>query len=260
MSLLKNLTTDDTIANERDSVGGFSVLESDLYPAKIELAYLAPSEGGALSLVIHAKTDQGQDIRSTQWMTSGTAKGCKNFYIDKNGDKQYLPGFIMANALALLTTGKEISELDPEIKVINKYSKEAGAEVPTKVEMLTELVGQEINIGLIKQIVDKTEKNPAYDPSQPKSDKNLQYIPTGETREENEVDKFFRASDNKTTAEIRGQADEAKFFETWVGKWKGKLRDKSTKDAKGNAGAPGAPKRAAAPGGSAKPTASLFAS
>lgn len=246
MSLLKNLTSDDTIANERDSVGGFSVLESDLYPAKIELAYLAPSEGGALSLVIHAKTDQGQDIRSTQWMTSGTAKGGKNFYIDKNGDKQYLPGFIMANALALLTTGKEISELDTETKVINKYSKDAGAEVPTKVEMVVDLIGQEINVGLIKQIVDKTAKG----------DDGI-YHPTGETREENEIDKLFRASDNKTTAEIRGQAAEAKFFETWVGKWKGKLRDKSTKDAKGNAGAP---KRAAAPGGSAKPTASLFAS
>ena len=82
------------------------------------------------------------------------------------------------------------------------------------------------------------------------------YQPTGETRDENEIDKFFRASDRKTTAEIRAQVEEAKFADTWLEKWQGKVKDKSSKTAA--TGTPGAP-RAAAPAAAKKPATSLFA-
>ena len=101
MSLLSTLTSDASIANEKDSVGGGGVLDSGLYPATVTLAYVQKSEGGALGLVLQAKTNQGRDIRQTLWMTSGTAKGGQNFYTDKSGTKQYLPGFIAANAGAI---------------------------------------------------------------------------------------------------------------------------------------------------------------
>ena len=78
---LKNLTSDDSIADEKDSVGGGGVLASGLYPATVKLAYVTVSDGGATGLVIHAKTSEGRDIKSTQWMSSGTAKGGKNFYV-----------------------------------------------------------------------------------------------------------------------------------------------------------------------------------
>lgn len=240
MSLLKNLTSDDTIANEKDSVGGGGVLDSGLYTSTVTLAYLTKSAGGAVGLVLNAKTDQGRDIRQTIYMTSGDAKGNKNYY-EKDGQKSYLPGFIAANALALLSTGKEISELDTEMKVVKVYNYEAKAEVPTKVEVIVDLIGKEIVIGLIKQTVDKTQK----------SDAGV-YVPTGETRDENEIDKFFRASDKMTTAEIRAAANEPTFYNTWAAKWQGQVRNK----AKGASGTAGAPKAGAA--GSKKPTASLF--
>ena len=245
MSLLSTLTSDASIANEKDSVGGGGVLDSGLYPATVTLAYVQKSEGGALGLVLHAKTNQGRDIRQTLWMTSGTAKGCKNYY-EKEGVKHYLPGYVAANALALLTTGKEISELDTETKVVNVYNKDAKAEVPTKVEAIVDLMGQEILIGVIKQTVDKTQKTDAGT-----------YAPTGETRDENEIDKFFRASDRKTTAEIRAQAEEAAFADVWEKKWAGVTKDKASK----GAGVPGVPKIGAAANAGAikKPTTSLFA-
>ena len=245
MSLLSTLTSDASIANEKDSVGGGGVLESGLYPATVTLAYVQKSEGGALGLVLQAKTNQGRDIRQTLWMTSGTAKGCKNYY-EKDGVKNYLPGYVAANALALLTTGKEISELDTETKVVNVYNKDAKAEVPTKVEAIVDLMGQEILIGVIKQTVDKTQKTDAGT-----------YIPTGETRDENEIDKFFRASDRKTTAEIRAQAEEAAFADVWEKKWAGVTKDKASK----GAGVAGVPKLGAAAnaGANKKPTTSLFA-
>ena len=242
MSLLKNLATDKSIADERDSIGGGGALESGLYPAVINLAYVTTSQGGATGLVLQAKTDQGRDIKQTLWMTSGTAKGAKNYY-EKDGKKSYLPGFIAANALARLTVEKDISELETETKVVNVYNKDAKAEVPTKVECITDLHGKEVIFGLIKNKVDKTVKN----------ETTGVYEPTGETREENEVDKFFRASDRMTTSEIRAAANEATFAETWANKWTGQVRDKAKGAAAG--GTAGAPKAA----GTKKPTTSLFA-
>ena len=244
MSLLSGLATSNDIAAEKDSIGGGIVLDSNLYNFTVKLAYLQKAASDALSLVVHLTTEDNKEVRQQFWMTSGKEKGCKNYYVDKKGDKQYLPGFNMANSLCLLTVGKEISQMNPETKVVNVYSKEASAEVPTNVEMLTELLGKQVLGGLIKQVVDKTAKDAAGN-----------YQPTGETREENELDKLFRERDGKTTAEILAQAPEAVFIETWKKKWVGQVKDKSTK----TAGTAGAPKAAgAAATGTAKPQNSLF--
>ena len=244
MNMLASLTTDSSIADEKDSVGGGGVLESGIYSCQIAMAYLSKAASGALGLVLTLKTDSGKDVRQTLWMTSGTAKGGKNYY-EKDGEKNYLPGFLHANSLALLTVGKEISALETETKVVNVYSAEAKAEVPTKVEVLMDLLGKEIIAGFIKQTVDKTKKNEAG-----------VYEPTGETRDENDIDKLFRASDRMTTAEIRAQAETATFIDTWSAKWTGQTKNK----AKGAAGTAGAPKAAAgAPAVAKKPTTSLFA-
>ena len=246
MSLLANLATDASIKNEKDSIGGSGPVDSGLYNFTVAMAYLNVASSGAMGLVLNLKTEDGKEVRQTLWMTSGTAKGCKNYYEDKQGAKQYLPGFIHANALALLTTGKEISALDTETKVVNAYSPEAKAEVPTKVEMVMDLLGKDIIAGVIRQTVDKTKKDDAG-----------VYVPTGETRDENEIDKFFRASDRKTTAEIRAQAEEAAFADVWEKKWAGVTKDKASK----GAGVPGVPKIGAAANAGAikKPTTSLFA-
>lgn len=242
MSLLKNLTTDTSISNETDSVGSSGPLDSGLYTAKVAMAYINTAASGALGLVVHLKTEAGREVRQTLWMTSGTAKGCKNYY-EKDGEKHYLPGFLHANSLSLLTVGKEISDLETETKVVKLYSSEAKAEVPTKVEMLMDLIDQDIIVGVIRQTVDKTKK-----------DDNGVYQPTGETRDENDIDKLFRAKDSMTTAEIRAQAEEASFIHTWETKWAGKVKNKAKGVAAGS-GTAGAPKAAA---GTKKPTTSLF--
>lgn len=244
MSLLANLASDASIADEKDIIGGSGPVDSGIYNCTISMAHITKSQGGAIGLVVTFKTENGKDVRQTFWMTSGTAKGCKNYY-EKDGEKHYLPGFLQANALCLLAAGKEVSAMDTETKVINLYSPEAKAEVPTKVDVLMDLLNKEIIAGIIKQTVDKTKKN----------DATGVYEPTGETREENEVDKLFRASDRMTTAEIRAQAGEASFINSWEQKWKGKVRDRAKGAA---AGAAGVPKLGGAPAATKKPTTSLF--
>ncbi len=245
MSLLSGLTTDESINNEKDTLGGGGALDTDLYKSTITMAFLQKSKGGALGLNIHFKTDQGREFRQTLWVSSGDAKGNKNYYENKQGERNYLPGFLHADAICLLTLKKGIAEMGTEEKVVNVYSPEAQAEVPTKVECLVDLIGEEVVVALQKQIVDKRQK--ADDGT---------YQPTGETREENEIDKIFRASDGMTTAEIRAKAEEASFVHSWKEKWQGKTRDRSTKNAGGGAQS-GAPKAAA--GGASKPRQSLFA-
>lgn len=248
MSLLSGLTIDNSIETEKDVLGGAGPLESGLYKSTVTLAYLQKSQGGALGLVTHFKTDQGREFRETLWITSGNAKGNRNYY-EKDGEKKYLPGFIMADALCLLTTGKSIAEMDTEEKVVNVYSFDAKAEVPTKVDMLVDLLGQEIVVGLLKQTVDKNTKN----------DQGI-YVPSGETRDENSIDKLFRARDNMTTAEIRAKVEQATFYKSWEEKNAGKTRDRSTKTAGNGAARPGAPVAAGAMNGApaARPTSSLF--
>lgn len=243
MNMLASLKTDDSIKEAKDSVGGNGPLESGIYNFNVALAYLGKAESGALSLNLHLKSDEGHELRQTLWMTSGKNKGGKNYY-EKNGEKHYLPGFTLAEHLSLLTVGKSIADLDTEEKVVSLYSFEAQAEVPTKVQVLTDLLGKEVIGAVFKQTVDKTKKN-----------ESGEYLPTGETRDENELDKFFRARDQLTVAEIRAQASEPAFINTWRDKWAGKTRNRS-KGANGNNGTAGAPSAAAQPEN--KPKNSLF--
>ena len=245
MSLLGNLTTDSDIKTEEDRVGGIRLFDSGVYDGKISMAYVTESKGGAMCLNVNFDID-GRELRQRFWMTSGKAKGQRNYYETKDGAKAYLPGFNMANSLCLLTVGKEINAMDTDSKMLKLWSPEAKAEVPTEVPVVTGLLGQEITLGVVKQTVDKMAKGDSG-----------AYEPTGETREENEVDKFFRTKDKLTTAEIRAQVTEPGFFDTWKSKFTNTVRDKTRKRSTNSTA-----KTSSALGGSAgsagKPTESLF--
>lgn len=244
MNSFANLSTDPSIAQEKDVIGGGGVVDSDTYKSTVTLAYLEKSKGGALGVNLRLKTESGREIRQVTWVTSGDKKGNVNYY-EKDGEKHYLPGFLLMNSLCLLTCGKELQEVAQaaENKLVKVYNYETKTEVPTEVPVLVDLLNKEIIAGVIKQIVDKNVKTD-----------DGAYVPSGETREENEIDKFFRARDEMTTAEILAKAEKASFIHTWREKWKGQVRDKSTK----GAGVAGAPVAAAAQV-TKKPTASIFA-
>lgn len=205
--MFENLKTDTSIKAEKDSIGGFTVLESGLYDMTIELAYIDKSPGGAMSLVLHMKDKFGQQLRSIQWMTSKESKQCKNYYEDRNGDKQYLPGFLVANSLCLLTVGKEISAMSAEDKVINVYDFSQGKEVPTSKPVLMELLGKTATLGVLKVTVNKSVKGASGE-----------WVDTKDTQNINEINKVFRASDGLTVNEITAGTTEATFKQKWSDK------------------------------------------
>jgi hypothetical protein len=247
MSLLKNLKTDSSIAGEKDQLGGGGVFDSGYYNFIVTMAYLQESSGGALGLFLTLKDKaSGRELRNTQYLTGGRDKGQKNYY-EKDGEKNYLPGFLIGNSLAMLTTGKEISDLDTEEKVVSIYNFDAKADVPTKVPVLVDLLGKEINAGVLRVTEDKTKKNEA----------DGKYYPTGETRDVNELDKFFCAREGYehfTTAEIKAKAEKPEFYAAWTEKNAGKTRVKAGKQS----GTAGAPAKSGAPAGGGKPASSLF--
>lgn len=251
MSLLKNLTTDKSIAGEKDSLGGGFTRESGINLFTVSMAYLQPAASKALGVFVTFKDADGKEFKYSEYVTSGEEKGCKNTYVDKDDKLQYLPGYLMMNALSELTTGLPLNELDTEEKVVKIYNKEASAEVPTKVQVITDMLGKQIYAGVVKEIVNKQAKGD-----------DGKYHDVDGTREQNDIDKFFCAREGKfekmTVAEIRAkQADdtvEATFFGDWEKKNKGQVRDRTK--AKKNGSAAGAPAKAA--GGAEKPKSSLF--
>lgn len=239
--MFDNLKSDDSIQQEKDTLGGGGVLDSGLYDLDVDHAYVSKSSGGAMALNLKMSNKQGQRLSAQLWMTSGDSKGNKNYYEGKDGTKSYLPGFALANALCLLTVGKEISQLSPEEKVIPIYDFDAKKELPTKVNAVVDLFGKTITVGVLKELVDKNKDTGTVDSNGKKI-----YAATGETREQNEIDKFFRAKDGLTVAEIRGGQATADFKTAWSEKNTGVVRNKA-KGATTGGSATGVAKPQAAP-------------
>ena len=235
------LKTDKTIAAAKDTLGGGSfVWDTGLYPVVIDSIYMDQSSGGAHNVNLVFKTADGKSLNQTIYITSGTAKGCLNYYMDKQGEKQYLPGFNTVNDLALVTTGKDISELEPEEKLVEVYNVELKKKVPTLKPVFMDMIGQELQIGVTKI---KEFKNI-------KDESTGKWVPGTEIKELNEVTKVF-AEDARTVTEIRAEEPTAIFAPKWSERNNAEFIKDKTKGAKS------APAGGAA--SSAAPTKSLFA-
>ena len=227
---LPSFKTQADIKGPVDSVGGGFNIESGVYSAVVDMAYLDMSKGGAYSLNLTLKTEDGKTLREQLWMTGGTEKGQLNYYLDKDGKKQYLPGFNIANAIAVLSVGKEIGDLEPEDKMVNIRNFELKKDVPTSKPVYTDLIGQQIAVGIIKQIVAKNVKQA-----------DGSYVAGTETRTENIIDAVFSAITGQTLNEFRDGIDPV-FAQKWAEANTGKTRDRTKKAAgTATAGAPAAP-------------------
>jgi serine/threonine-protein kinase RIO1 len=137
-----------------DTLGGGFILNSGLYPMTIDLAYLGETPKGAKSVTLHFKAADGskKNFRNTIYLTSGKAKGQLHYYLGgKNKDKKIiLPDRQKAEQLSQITTGKEFSKLETELKTIKLWNFDAKAEVPTEVEVVTELLNKQILLGVRK--------------------------------------------------------------------------------------------------------------
>ncbi len=210
MSLFSKLKTDN-LENAEDRVGGgFKVLPTNIYNSKIKLAYAGTSASGAMNITFICDID-GREYKETIYITN---KAGENFY--KKNDKKFpIPGFTLMNDICLLVTGNGLSEQDTAEKVVNVYSTDVKKEVPTKVQVLSDLIDEEISLAIQHIVEDKNVKNASGE-----------YVPSGETREINAISKALQTSSKKTVIEITSNND-ASFWDKWIEAHKDKVINKA---------------------------------
>lgn len=244
MSLFDNVNQSSNVEADTDHVKGQrrSPLDSGIYNLIIKYAYGEKKKSGSTFINLVFETPEKREVKISECVASGDAKGNKTYYERKQDDgsmKQFnLPGFALINDLATLVAGKSITACTSEKKTIMLYNFDTKCDKPTEVDMLTELVGQPVCGCVLNTIEDKTAKNDAYDSAKPNSKTNQLYLPTGDTRSKNTIDKFLAASDRKTAQETAAGVESA-FAESWLTQWKSKINDESTEVK--SAGLKGAP-------------------
>lgn len=213
MSFLSNLTYQDDLEQEKDVLGGYKVPESGIYAAVINHAYTSESAAGAGAINFEFGLEDGTTFSETLYVTT---KEGKNYY-EKQGERNYLPSFLNADAIALFASNASLSEQKIQPKVINLYDWDKKQKVPTEVDMLVDLLGKTVKLGIIKEKLFKQAKN-----AQGK------YEDTDEVIEKASISKVFSNKDHRTTSEVRSGA-EAQFYEQWKDKWEGVTKDSTTK-------------------------------
>ncbi len=244
MSMFGNLGTEG-LQEAEDRLGGYGAVETDAYAAKIKVAYAGTAaNSNAQSITIIADLGQNREYRETLWITD---KEGKNYFLNKqdNTKKVALPGFRTIEDICLVTTEKPLSQQPTEEKMVNIYDYDQKKDVPKGVQVLTELTGKEVILGVTRQIVNKNEKQG-----------DGTYKPVAESRTENVIDKVFHSPTKLTVVEAQQGATEPVFYDKWVEKNKGNDRDRRTiKDGEGGkSGRPGGAPQA----GQQQRTSSLF--
>ena len=204
--MFDNLEVETEIAVEEDKVatGGFAKVDhTGYYGMEILKAYAGVSSGGAFSVTIEMKSDEGAFFTMTEYITSGTAKGCKNYYLDKkDGSKKYLPGYNKIKALDSLLGGSTPYP-KTEKKNLMIWDYDQSKELPTEKEAITSWFNKKVGILLTKKLEDKQVDNGSGT-----------YVPTSDVREVYEVQHFLEYTTGLTRNEKT--AGKSGFKAKWV--------------------------------------------
>lgn len=229
MSLIKSLDIDTTLAGEEDR-SGYQLFDSKVYDATIKMAYLRKAESGTTGLTLILDLE-GKEFTKTIYITTKDGKT----YTEKDGKKQNMMGFNLANSLAMVACGKPFAQLEDEerLQKVRNFAEKKDENV--KVHVVVDLLDKEVKVGITRQKVNKQVKQ------------NGTYVDTAEAVETNDIGKFFCAKKkflNMTATEmLEAQSDDSKtaeFIEKWKEQNEGKVINR-VKEVKGAAAA-GAPK------------------
>ena len=215
MSLFASIQNANIQTKEEDVLGGSRTVPSNVYPAGIKLAYLDAAASGAICVVFDFAMLVNGKERNHKETIYISNKNKEFTYKDKqSGEDKPLPGFVTVDSICKAVTGKSITELSTEKKTIKVYDYDQKAEVPQEKEVLMDLIRGKLELGIIETIVDKNVKT------------DNGYVPSGETREQNELSKVFN-EDGLTQLEKESGATEAKFKAAWVEQYADKKINKS---------------------------------
>lgn len=207
MSLFENLTNDQ-FEEQKDTLGGFSTLDSNVYDALIKLVYVTKSQSGAMGVTLIADIDD-REYKETVYITN---KNGENYYNTKSNPpkKMPLPGFTILNDLCLICCGKPLNQMGTEDKIVQLYNPTVGKEVPTQTPVIMDLLNKRVKLGILKEVKNKVQSTDSG------------YVETDETREGNVINKVFDYENGRTVYEINHDLTESPLF---VHKWLEKNKD-----------------------------------
>lgn len=205
--LQDTLTTNHVDTSHKDVIGGTrDVLESNIYNATVVDAFSIVSARGSMGLTITLKIEGvDQEYNETIYFTS--SKTNAPFYVDQNtGERRPLPGWLLVDEFAKLTTDHSIAECTTSEKQAKVW--ENGEQVVRTVDALDGCLNSPIKVA-----IQKVEQN---------------RFANGATTDEkitvNVINKFL-SSDGRTVYEIENNKP-ASFYKQWLDKNMGKTINK----------------------------------
>lgn len=231
-ALFGDVRRKDDIIPEKDTLGGFQRLESGIYDFVVDMAYAVQADSGAKGVAFTLVDSAGQTFRETMYVTSGTEKGGTNYY-ERDGRRQYLMGFTLANDICIAIAGKELADMAGTEKdvPVTVWIDDKPEEQIQKKQVLMDLIGGRISIGIIKALEDG-------------------YPDANTSRERNSVDKVFTHGSRMTIVEKEAGLTEGVFYLKWLERNENKLVDKRKKSKNSTQATAGAPATSGAPAGS----------
>ena len=215
MSIFSAVQNANLTTKEEDVLGGNFTVPTNVYPAIVKLAYVDKSAKGAINVVFDfAILVNGKERNHKETIYISNAAGSFTYKDKKTGEDKPMPGFVTVDSICKAITGKSITQMTTEKKLVKIYDYTQKAEVPQEKEVLMDLIRGKLELGIIETIVDKNVKT------------DNGYVPSGETREQNELSKVFN-EDGLTQLEKESGATEAKFKAAWVEQYAGKKINKS---------------------------------
>ena len=243
MSGFGNIISDDSISTvEEDTTGPSYIVDSGVYDAVIDMAYVLNSKSSnAKGLLIKLKLRDGSTVENRIWFTN---KNGQTFYT-RDGQKYNLPGFNQLNSLSAVAADSKFLDLGDTIqeKDVLIWNSEQKKELPTPTQVVTGLIGKPVKAGILRTYQDV-------------GDKDNDWAPSGFSREENVIDRFFDANSGQTHQEkVNGSSAD------YIGKWNARNEGITRDQTKNKIGLKVKPKDstpAVASSNEAKPSESLF--
>ena len=199
-----NQTTDfNSLLNQADEDSLRSgILESDVYPATIEVAYSGVSAGGAKFIALQFKLDNGAFFRENLYYTNRQGN---ELYTGQNGKQALLPGRIRVESLCEVACNKPFTDTTRQEKVIKLYDYKAKSELPTSVQMIPELENKKVQLGLLKHRENKRVQN----------SKTNQWEKGPDAVESNKIAHLFHDPSGLTRTEMKAGETEGAFIKVW---------------------------------------------
>lgn len=201
----------------KDSLGGFARLPTDIYIGKIKQAYFTSSDTSESQSVVlgvgFTETIDGEEVeRDYMERLLITNKDGDAFY-EKNGHKLPLQGFTIADDICQIITEASLTDQETETKKVKIRDFTSGEDIPTPVEVLIDLIGEEIALAVQHKRQNKREKNSKGD-----------YVQVPEPVELNSIVKVLSPDDFSTLLELDEGKDPA-FADKWIERYQGKMQD-----------------------------------